>query len=113
MFSKILLYTKAGLFLIRERRNRRISREPCKYFFSIYVNDGSYLPNLLTYLGRSPNQASQTFHRFLQALLTGSRYVVPFNVVDRVISFLPLLTLPTVGCHKRSFEAISFGCLTQ
>ena len=50
MFSKILLYTKAGLFLIRERRNRRISREPCKYFFSIYVNDGSYQPNLLTVL---------------------------------------------------------------
>ena len=42
-------------------------------------------------------------------MLTESRYVVPFNVVDRVICFLPLLTLPTVGCHKTSFEAISLA----
>ena len=40
-----------------------MSREPCKYFLSIDVNDGSYhtkLTYLLTYLGRPPKQASTT-----------------------------------------------------
>ena len=112
MCSKIILYTKAKLFLIRESRNRHMSRGPCKYFFPLMWMTVLIIPNLLTYLLRPTSQASvydKTFHRFFQAMLTESRYVVPFNVADRVICFLPLLTLPTLGCHKTSFEAISLA----